>query len=73
MDIKEQVFAKQKAYDVVHSCKTMDQCQSARNYIENYLELTEDSLGYNYLTTELLELTEDIEEQLRLIEEGNLD
>lgn len=40
-------LAKHKAYGVVNSCETVDQIDSAYNYIEQYLTMYEDE--YNYL------------------------
>lgn len=40
-------LAKYKAYVVVNSCETIDQIDSAYNYIEQYLTMYEDE--YNYL------------------------
>jgi len=62
MDIKEQVAAKEKAFNVVRSCRTVEQCETAMNFINNYYDLTEDGLGYNYLITELNEIIEGIYE-----------
>ena len=40
-------LAKHKAYGVVNSCETVDQIDSAYNYIDQYLTMYEDE--YNYL------------------------
>ena len=40
-------LAKHKAYEVVNSCETVDQIDSAYNYIDQYLTMYEDE--YNYL------------------------
>ena len=73
MDIKKQISAKEKAFNVVNSCKTYEQCQTASNFLNNYLELTEDGFGYNLLVTILNDITNDINEQIRLKEYGEID
>lgn len=53
MGIKKQVFAKEKAYDVISSCDTIEQLEVAKKYVQNYFELYEDGLGYNRLMLEI--------------------
>lgn len=53
MGIKKQVFAKEKAYDVISSCDTIEQLDIAKKYVQNYFELYEDALGYNRLMLEI--------------------
>ncbi len=49
MEIIKQITAKNKAYDIIDSCKTIPQCNIAENYLESYLKLFEDRLGFNDL------------------------
>ena len=53
MSIKKQVFAKEKAYDVISSCDTIEQLEVAKKYVQNYFELYEDGLGFNRLMLEI--------------------
>ena len=64
MDIKQQVSAKQKAFNVIHSCETIEQCLTARKFIDNYYKLSEDGLGYNYLCSDLDDIIYEIEERM---------
>lgn len=73
MDIKKQVEAKQKAFNVVQSCETIEHCITARRYIENYYDLTEDGFGYDNLSTDLNQIVTEIEMDLRLREHDEID
>lgn len=53
MSIKEQVLAKEKAYDVISSCETIEQLEVAKKYVQNYFDLYEDGLGFNRLILEI--------------------
>jgi dihydrofolate reductase len=48
-------LAKYKAYEVVNSCETLDQVNSAFNYISQYLTVYEDEFNYLKLTKVLLD------------------
>jgi hypothetical protein len=49
MEIIKQITAKNKAYDIIYSCETIPQCNTAENYVGRYLTLFEDRLGFNDL------------------------
>jgi len=49
MNIHQQLKAKQKAIRVIQSCKTLEQLNSAVNYVRNYNDLFSDMVGYSEL------------------------
>lgn len=53
---------KEKAIKIAESCKTKEQIDSAYNFLQLYLEKTEDFLGYNQIQRILLEA----EDRLRI-------
>lgn len=53
MDIIKQIKCKNKAIDIINSCKTFEQCYVAERYINLYYEMFEDLLGFNELNRTL--------------------
>ncbi len=46
MDILKQINAKNKSFNVIESCETMDHFIGAEKYIELYYQKYEDYIGY---------------------------
>ena len=49
MNIYKQLEAKEKAIKVIYSCKSLEQLNSAINYVRNYNDLFSDMVGYSEL------------------------
>ena len=64
MSIKKMVAAKQKCYEVINSCETIEHVRSAKQYIRNYYDLYEDGFGFNQLNIDLHEIKSGIEDAL---------
>ncbi len=62
MDINTQISAKQKAVNVINSCETLEQCETAMNYIYLYHDLSGDDLGFHNLSTDLNEIIDKMSE-----------
>lgn len=56
MEILKQVTAKAKCFNVIDSCETSDQFESAENYIKLYFNKFNDFLGFQELKMHLQEV-----------------
>ena len=55
MESLKHIRIKEKAMKIAESCQTQEQIDSAFNFLQLYLEKTEDLLGYNQIRRTLLE------------------
>lgn len=60
MEIINQMEAKSKCIAVIESCKTIEQLEVAKRYIELYNKKYEDFLGYNMLNRKIKENEESV-------------